>query len=76
MAGGWHLSWRIPPGDLALFAHVPFRAESAAAHPAPDLHDQGALIRRHVRLLAMEGVVQAGRAGTAGGSPPAPPGGP
>ncbi|MBT3167726.1 hypothetical protein HTV80_32240 [Streptomyces sp. Vc74B-19] len=76
VAGGWHLSWRIPPGDLALFAHVPFRAESAAAHPVPDLHDQGALIRRHVRLLAMEGVVQAGLAGTPGGTPPAPPGGP
>lgn len=76
VAGGWHLSWRIPPGDLALFAHVPFRAESAAAHPVPDLHDQGVLIRRHVRLLAMEGVVQVGLAGTAGISPPAPPGGP
>ncbi|NEC54010.1 hypothetical protein G3I18_36510 [Actinospica acidiphila] len=65
IAGGWHLSWHIPPADLALFAHVPFRAESVDAHPVPDAVDQGALIRRHVRLLAMEGAVQAGLAGRA-----------
>ncbi|MGC5236570.1 hypothetical protein [Streptomyces albogriseolus] len=64
-AGGWHLSWPIPPADLALFAHVPFSAGSADAHPVPDAVDQGALIRRHVRLLAMEGAVQAGLAGHA-----------
>ncbi|MEU9588032.1 hypothetical protein ACIG5C_23150 [Streptomyces werraensis] len=63
IAGGWHLSWHIPAADLALFAHVPFRTESADAHPVPDAVDQGALIRRHVRLLTMEGAVQAGLAG-------------
>ncbi|MEU0913455.1 hypothetical protein [Streptomyces althioticus] len=65
IAGGWHLSWHIPPADLALFAHVPFRAESVDAHPVPDAVEQGALIRRHVRLLGMEGAVQAGLAGRA-----------
>ncbi|MEV5336813.1 hypothetical protein [Streptomyces werraensis] len=36
IAGGWHLSWHIPPAGLALSAHVPFRTESADAHPVPD----------------------------------------
>ncbi|MDT6987823.1 hypothetical protein ACFSUJ_25230 [Streptomyces lusitanus] len=64
IAGGWHLSWHIPPADLALFAHVPFHAESAGAHPLVDAVEQGAVIRRHVRLLVMEEAVEA--AGLAG----------
>jgi hypothetical protein len=65
VAGGWPMSWRIPPGDLALFRHVPY-AEAAADHPEtwpddspdrPDSPDQYAHIRRHTRLLALEATV-------------------
>lgn len=77
VAGGWHLSWRIAPGDLALFAHVPPGAETAP-HPASDGDDpaQDAVIRRHTQLLACEGTLSAGLAAAAGRRPPGPPPGP
>lgn len=73
VAGGWHLSWRVPPGDLALFTHVPSHPEHSAAHDATDLDngpDQGALIRRHTWLLSCEATAHHGHAGVA---PPAGP---
>ncbi|MEW2049740.1 hypothetical protein [Streptomyces sp. NPDC005476] len=56
VAGERQLSWRLPPADLPLFAHVPF-AEPAPVFPRQDDHrilDQSAHIRRHTRLLAVE----------------------
>ncbi|WP_432057793.1 hypothetical protein [Streptomyces sp. bgisy022] len=76
VAGGWHLSWRIAPGDLALFAHVPPGPEPVP-HPVPDgdAPDQEAVIRRHTQLLACEGTLSAGFAAAAGRQAPGPPAG-
>ncbi|MFI8093516.1 hypothetical protein ACIF9R_35280 [Streptomyces sp. NPDC086080] len=71
-AGGWHLTWRLPPGDLALFTHVPSHPEHVTAHLAPDgddAADQAARIRRHTWLLAFESALTSGRAGAVGGEP-------
>ncbi|MFJ8110735.1 hypothetical protein [Streptomyces sp. NPDC096132] len=57
MAGERLLSWRLPSTDLPLFAHVP-HTEPTATPPrrdGPGAPDQSAHIRRHTRLLAMEG---------------------
>ncbi|MEU9733961.1 hypothetical protein [Streptomyces sp. NPDC048002] len=57
-AGGRQLSWRLHPADLALFPHIPYGLPAAPAasdgHPGPD---QAAHLRRHTRLLAMEGLL-------------------
>ncbi|MFE7934724.1 hypothetical protein ACFU6S_39615 [Streptomyces sp. NPDC057456] len=58
VAGERQLTWRLPPADLPLFAHVPYTAQAPGPHrPRPDDHrflDQAAHIRRHTRLLAVE----------------------
>lgn len=54
-AGGRQLSWRLAPADLPLFAHVPYAQPVIPDSPAPP--DQTAHIRRHTRLLAMEGTL-------------------
>ncbi|MFD5846771.1 hypothetical protein [Streptomyces chartreusis] len=54
-AGGRQLSWRLSPADLPLFAHVPYAQPVPTDSPAP--LDQTAHIRRHTRLLAMEGTL-------------------
>ncbi|MFJ8633052.1 hypothetical protein [Streptomyces sp. NPDC093568] len=54
-AGGQRLSWRLSPADLPLFAHVPYAHPVAGERPAPQ--DQTAHLRRHTRLLAMEGIL-------------------
>ncbi|MFF3939822.1 hypothetical protein [Streptomyces phaeofaciens] len=59
VAGDRQLTWRLPPADLPLFTHVPY-AELPAALPGGDAHrllDQAAHIRRHTRLLAIEGTL-------------------
>lgn len=56
VAGGWQLSWRIPQGDLALFAHVPYD-DQAAGRPvrcADEAAERDARIRLHTYLLALE----------------------
>ncbi|MGW2891428.1 hypothetical protein ACWDDN_40230 [Streptomyces griseoruber] len=56
MAGERLLSWRLPPADLPLFAHVRY-AEPTVAPPrreGPRIPDQATHIRRHTRLLALE----------------------
>ncbi|WP_406261928.1 hypothetical protein OIA45_32785 [Streptomyces chartreusis] len=54
-AGGRQVSWRLSPADLPLFAHVPYAQPVIPDSPAPP--DQTAHIRRHTRLLAMEGTL-------------------
>ncbi|MFJ1871204.1 hypothetical protein [Streptomyces chartreusis] len=54
-AGGRQLSWRLSPADLPLFAHVPYAQPVIPDSSAPP--DQTAHIRRHTRLLAMEGTL-------------------
>ncbi|MFF6991145.1 hypothetical protein [Streptomyces sp. NPDC010273] len=59
VAGGRQLSWRIPPRDIPFFGHVPY-TEGAADHQrrdGPTAAEQAAHIRRHVRLLALEGIL-------------------
>ncbi|MEU1519680.1 hypothetical protein ABZ490_47495 [Streptomyces sp. NPDC005811] len=56
MAGERLLSWRLPPADLPLFAHVR-HAEPTVVPPqreGPRIPDQAAHIRHHTRLLALE----------------------
>ncbi|AZQ37767.1 hypothetical protein EJ357_33475 [Streptomyces cyaneochromogenes] len=58
-AGGQQLSWRLAPADLPLFTHVPC-TEPATAPPRGDGQaplDQAAHLRRHIHLLAMEGIL-------------------
>ncbi|MGW0877625.1 hypothetical protein ACWD3Z_45280 [Streptomyces sp. NPDC002740] len=59
VAGGRQLSWRLPPRDIPLFAHVPY-TERADGHPQRDgftAVEQAAHIRSHTRLLALEGTL-------------------
>ena len=64
-AGERQLCWRLPSAELPLFTHVPYAEHPSA--PAPgDGHgpvDQAAHIRRHTRLLAIEGAFLAAAAG-------------
>lgn len=55
-AGGRQLSWRLHPADLPLFAHTPY-APHALAADGPPAPDQAAHLRRHTRLLALEGAL-------------------
>ncbi|MEU5662203.1 hypothetical protein [Streptomyces longwoodensis] len=59
VAGGYLLTWRVAPAELALFAHVPSRtpAPDGAARPSEDSAARDARIRRHTRLLALEEVL-------------------
>ncbi|MEV0176857.1 hypothetical protein AB0I00_37815 [Streptomyces sp. NPDC050803] len=63
-AGGRRLCWPLASADLPLFAHVPYRDPVAppSRGDAPTPVDQATHLRRHIRLLALEGVL-----------PPAPP---
>ncbi|MFD9436701.1 hypothetical protein [Streptomyces sp. NPDC060002] len=59
VAGGRQLSWRLPPRDIPLFAHVPY-TEGAGGHlqrDGPTAVEQAAHIRGHTRLLALEGTL-------------------
>lgn len=56
-AGERQLCWWLQPTELPLFTHVPY-AEPTPQCPPRDGHgaaDQAAHIRRHTRLLAVEG---------------------
>ncbi|MFF8484858.1 hypothetical protein [Streptomyces antibioticus] len=57
VAGERQLSWRLPPADLPLFAHVPYMEPTGTPSPGDGRRspDQAAHIRRHTRLLALEG---------------------
>src|SRR5690606_24268656 len=62
-AGGWHLIWRLPPGGLALFTHVPSPPEHVTAHLAPagdNAAGQAARIRRHTWSPAFESALWSG----------------
>ncbi|MGW1785402.1 hypothetical protein ACWCQQ_40880 [Streptomyces sp. NPDC002143] len=61
VAGERPLSWRLPPVDLPLFAHIPHEDRAAAHLPrdGPRDPDQAAHILRHTRLLALEGALLA-----------------
>ncbi|WP_369273746.1 hypothetical protein AB5J55_30815 [Streptomyces sp. R11] len=61
-AGGRQLSWRLSPADVPLFAHVPYGHPATGDGPAPP--DRTAHIRRHTRLLAMEGILSGATAET------------
>ncbi|MFC5216095.1 hypothetical protein [Streptomyces coerulescens] len=61
-AGGRQLSWRLSPAEVPLFAHVPYAHPVTTDRPAPP--DQSAHIRRHTRLLAMEGILSGATAET------------
>lgn len=55
-AGGRQLSWPLHPADLAQFAHIPYAPHTAGTHGRAG-GDQAAHLRRHTRLLAMEGML-------------------
>ncbi|MGW4087390.1 hypothetical protein ACWEGS_30620 [Streptomyces sp. NPDC004822] len=55
-AGGRQLSWPLHPADLAQFAHIPYAPHTAGPHGRAG-GDQTAHLRRHTRLLAMEGML-------------------
>ncbi|WP_327185370.1 hypothetical protein [Streptomyces sp. NBC_01334] len=59
VAGGRQLSWRLPPRDIPLFAHVPYteRATGHLQRDGPTAAEQAAHIRSHTRLLAIEGTL-------------------
>ncbi|MGW2915771.1 hypothetical protein ACWC9X_35740 [Streptomyces asoensis] len=59
VAGGRQLSWRLPPRDIPLFAHVPYteRATGHLTRDGPAAAEQAAHIRSHTRLLALEGTL-------------------
>ncbi|OQR59918.1 hypothetical protein B6E66_32725 [Streptomyces maremycinicus] len=59
VAGGRQLSWRLPPRDIPLFAHVPYteRAVGHGQRDGPTAGEQAAHIRSHTRLLALEGTL-------------------
>ncbi|GGR00616.1 hypothetical protein [Streptomyces asoensis] len=59
VAGGRQLSWRLPPRDIPLFAHVPYteRATGHLSRDGPAAAEQAAHIRSHTRLLALEGTL-------------------
>ncbi|MFE3036670.1 hypothetical protein ACFXKY_34070 [Streptomyces canus] len=74
-AGERQLCWRLPSAELPLFTHVPYAEHPSAPVPG-DGHepvDQGAHIRHHTRLLAIEGAFLAAAAGR---RPPSRPDGP
>ncbi|MFJ3666742.1 hypothetical protein ACIPSE_09840 [Streptomyces sp. NPDC090106] len=76
-AGGRRMSWHLRPADLPLFTHTR-HAPAGVPAPAHQLLEQAAHLRRHTRLLALEGLLSAESApasppGDAEGSPgPAP----
>lgn len=55
-AGGRQLSWRLHPTDLPLFVHTPYAPHPLAAD-SPPATEQAAHLRRHTRLLALEGML-------------------
>ncbi|MEU8578913.1 hypothetical protein [Streptomyces asoensis] len=68
VAGGRQLSWRLPPRDIPLFAHVPYteRATGHLPRDGPTAAEQAAHIRSHTRLLALEGTLFAAPAPACG----------
>ncbi|MEU6545353.1 hypothetical protein [Streptomyces sp. NPDC046859] len=55
-AGGRQLSWPLHPADLPQFAHIPYAPHTVGPYGRA-IGDQAAHLRRHTRLLAMEGML-------------------